>query len=114
MKKFLLVLTLSLLSNPVWAATVTLNLTWTVTNTPTVPATSYRIEENISGTWGTIMTVHASQLIHTIPGRALGMYTFRVVPMANGLDGTPSNTCITGAVAPDTTVSMTCSATVVP
>ena len=114
MKKLMLILSLLLLASPAWAATVTLNLSWSVTNTPTVPATTYRVEENVSGTWGTVTTVPATQLTHSIPGRALGMYSFRVIPVANGLDAAPSNTTICGAVPPDTTVSMTCSATVVP
>lgn len=116
MKKlfYLVIAGLLLIAHPVWAATVTLNLSWSVTNTPTVPASTYRVEENIAGTWGTVIVVPSTQLTHSIPGRALGMYTFRVTPVASGLDGTPSNTAICGAVAPDTTVSMTCSATVVP
>jgi len=96
------------------AATVTLNLSWSVTNTPTIPATTYRIEEKVSGTWGTVTTVPSTQLTHSIPGRALGMYIFRIVPVANTLDGTPSNETICGSVAPNTTVSITCTSIVVP
>ena len=116
MKKFLLVSLFVFLASPTLAhaATVTLNLSWAVTNTPTVPATSYRVEENVSGTWTTVGTVAAPTLTYQIAGRALGMYTFRVVPIANTIDGTPSNTTICGAVGPDTNVSVTCAATVVP
>lgn len=114
MKKFILALSFLLLASPVWAATVTLNLTWTVQNSPTVPATSYRVEELVASTWTTVGTVAAPTLTYQITGRPLGMFTFRVVPVASGLDGTPSNVAICGALQPDSILSISCTPQVVP
>lgn len=114
MKKLVIVVCFLLIGTVAQAATVSLQLAWTVTNTPTIPATSYRVEENVAGTWGAVTTVAAPTLNYNVTGRAPGTYTFRVIPVANGLDGSPSNTSICGAAAPDTTLSLTCLPLVTP
>ena len=104
-----------LLSTSSWATTVTLDLAWSVTNTPTVPASYYRVEENVAGVWGAVVTVPATQLTYQITGRAVGgLYSFRVMPVKDGVDGTVSNISVCGALAPDSTLSLTCTASVVP
>ena len=104
-----------LASTGCFAATVTLDLSWSVTNTPTIPATHYRVDEQVSGVWGPVVTVPAKQLTHQITGRAVGnLYSFRVMPLKNGVEGVVSNTTICGATAPDTTLSLTCGVTVLP
>lgn len=116
MKKFIASIGITLLlCSSAWAATVTLDLAWSVTNTPTVAASHYRIEENVAGVWGGVATVPATQLTYQITGRAVGgLYSFRVMPVKDGADGTVSNISVCGALAPDSTLSLTCTASVVP
>lgn len=97
------------------AQTVTNNLAWSITNPGSPqPATDFRIEKNIGGTWTALATVPSTQLTYADAGNAPGLYTYRVIPMRDGFDGTPSNSTICGAVPPDTTISLTCSAVVIP
>ena len=119
MSRFLNSFWLGLLGVFVWAnvalaATVTNHLSWSVTNTPTVPADQYRVEKDNAGTWETVATVPGTQLTYDDAGLSPALYTYRIVPMANGLDGTPSNSHTCGAVGPDTTLTFTCSPEVVP
>jgi hypothetical protein len=103
------------MSTTVWAATVRLDLSWTVTNVPTIPPTDYRVEELVSGVWTAVTTVPASQLTFSIPGRAVGpMYSFRIVPVKSGVDGTASNVSVCGIQPPDTVTSLTCTPVLVP
>lgn len=95
------------------AATVTNHLTWSVTNTPNTPATHFRVEKDMGGTWTPLATVPAPQMTHDDVGLAPGIYSYRIVPMANGMDGTPSNTTMCGAVPTDATVSLTCAPEVI-
>jgi hypothetical protein len=94
------------------AATVQLNLAWSVVGTPTVPATHYRIDESVAGVWVPVATVPAIQLTYSITGRAVGQsYTFSVVPLNNGVEGTRSNSSICGTVVtgpPTTTLTFSC------
>lgn len=115
MKKWLLTLAGVLIATQVQAASIILN--WSVTGTPTNPATHWRVEEQVSGVWGNItglpnpLVVSAATLTHTVTNRAAGsIYTFRVVPVRNGIDGTPSNQCSTGVLPPDSVVELKCSA----
>lgn len=94
------------------AQTFSHNLSWTVDNPGSPePATEYRVEEQDSaGAWATLATVPATQTTFADTGNASGqLSTYRVVPMKDGLDGTPSNTVICGSVPPDTQISLTCS-----
>lgn len=98
-----------------WAATVTMNLAWSVTNTPTVPATQYRIDELVSGAWVARATVPASQLTYSIPGRVVGQsYSFSIVPLNGTVEGTRSNVSVCGTMAaPDATLTFSCTPEVV-
>ena len=97
------------------AATVNLTVNWTVSGNQAVPATSYRIEEQVGGIWSSVGTVAAPTTTFQILGRPVGvMSTFHVVPVANGLDGTISNATTCGALAPSETLNVTCAAVVVP
>lgn len=118
-KTFVTVCVLMLLAvSPAGAATITLNFTWSVTNTPTVPATHYRVDELVSGAWVARTTVPASQLTYAIPGRAVGTtYTFSVMPLNNGTEGIRSESSVCGTVVsapPTTTLTFSCTPDVVP
>ena len=69
---------------PSVAQTVTLHLSWSVTNVPTVPTEEYRLEENVAGVWSEIATLPVTQTSFSVTGRAPGTYTFRVFPVAGG------------------------------
>jgi hypothetical protein len=117
MKRLILALSFVLLASTSYAVpTVTLNLTWAVTNSPTIIADKYKIEEQVSGTWTTVATVPATQLTYSIPGRPTGsMASFRVTPLKAGIAGIVSNTSSCGGgFPPDATLGFSCSATVVP
>ena len=99
------------------AQAATLTLSWTKID-GAVPATQFRIEEQTGSTWGNLQgttgatVIPASNTQYVVSGRAIGsMATFRLVPMANNVDGTPSNSTTCGVLAPSTTVNLTCSAT---
>ena len=102
------------------AQSVQLTINLTVTNLGSEPADTYRLEEEAPpGTWTAVTTIAApvppaTTASHVISGRGAGLYTFRWVPMKSGLDGMPSNAAICGAVPPDTTISISCSAQVIP
>lgn len=117
MKKFLLVSLFVFLVSPILAHAATLTLSWTKVD-GAVPATELRIEEQVSGTWGNLQgatgptVIPASSTQHVISGRAIGsIATFRIIPLANNVDGTPSNSASCGVLAPSTTINLTCSAT---
>lgn len=99
-----------------WGATVTLNLTWSVTNTPTVSATHYRVDELVSEAWVARATVPASQLTYSIPGRAVDQtYSFSIVPLNGTVEGVRSKVSVCGTMAaPDATLTFSCTPTVVP
>lgn len=105
---FILVLSLATTS---FAQTFSHNLDWTVDNPGSPePATEYRVEEETNtDVWSALATVPATQTTYSDMGNDAGLSTYRVVPMKDGLDGTPSNETICGAVPPDTQISLTCS-----
>jgi type II secretory pathway component PulC len=113
-----LALILSLMLSVAWAATVTLNLVWQVTNTPSIVATHYRIDESVAGVWVSVATVPATQLAYSITGRAVGQsYTFSIMPLNGGVPGIRSNVSVCGTVVtspPTTTLTFSCTPIVVP
>lgn len=117
MKKICLVLGVLLVSLPAWAASVRLDLKWSVVGTPATPAAQYRIEESVTGAWVVVAKVPASQLTYSIPGRAVGQsYTFSIVPENSVGDGPRSNSSVCGSVVtgpPTTTLTFSCTPTVV-
>lgn len=108
---FSLVLALTLA--PLVARAGTATITVTKTNTPTVPATSYRLEEQTGSTWGNLQgatgptTIPAAQNKFTVSNLAAGSsHRYSVVVVGDNGDGMRSNAVTASFVLPDEQISI--------
>ena len=111
MKKYLISIGAVLLGSTLALAqspTAKLTLSWGLTTPPVNPisATHIRIEEKIGNAWQEVAVVPASQTQYVITGRAQGqVYTFREVPVKDGVSGTPGAEHGCGLMLPNTIIT---------
>jgi hypothetical protein len=111
MKAFCLLIVLLSLTYVSLAQAGSATITIAKTNTATVPATGYRVEERINGTWGflqgksTATTIPATQLTYAITNLS-GTHEYSVVPFNDFGDGPRSNSALAAFLATDQTISI--------
>jgi len=114
-KRILLALSLVAIAHIAQADATTIRLTLSVAPGATVPADHYRVKEKIGTTWkdpagltGPFI-VPAPAAFIDVPTTTAVNPTFEVIPIANGKEGTPSNSCTTLNGPSDEKVSIVCS-----
>lgn len=116
LKRFFLTLALVVFAHAAFAATTTIRLTLTVAPGAKIPADHYRVKEQIGDSWGD-PAGSSGPFIVNAPAATIDVPTtsvspkLQVIPIANGKEGVPSNTCTTVTAGSDEVVVIVCKPT---